>query len=173
MFYIFQIIHKIMKDKKERFHRIRHALALMFQRAGMRDVDSLVLSEMLLSNRPLSAQQLSERLNLSISGVTMALHRLMRIHLIKRTKQGKMYVYESDGSILGMFHTLLEDIYHHGIPNLKREIRNTIALCNEKEQTLLKDFETRVNEAEEYLRKALEIFREMSGGGINESGANS
>ncbi len=140
---------------------IREAMAKIFMRLGIRDVDANVLAEILILDREMSVNELSEILEYSISGITSSLHRLMRMHLVIRNKIGKKYVYKTDSNILSTLLHLIEDIQRHEIPALMREVKKKL-LKNGNDK--IKKLKEKVERANEYLAMMVNIIGEYAEG---------
>ena len=134
---------------------IRSAMAKIFMRLGIRDVDANVLAELLILDREISVNELSGILGYSISGVTSSLHRLMRMHLVIRNKIGKKYVYKTESNILSALLNLIEDIRRHEIQILSKNIENK----NLKKDKKIRELKERVDRANEYLGRIIFILR--------------
>ncbi len=139
-------------------NNIRSAMAKIFMRLGIRDVDANILAELLILDREISVNELSEILGYSISGVTSSLHRLMRMHLVIRNKIGKKYVYKTESNILSALLNLIEDIRRHEIQILSKNIENKMLKKDKK----IKELKERVNRANEYLGRIISILREYT-----------
>lgn len=138
---------------------LREDLAKIFSKAGIRDVDANILAELLILDKKVSVNELSERLGYSISGITTSLHRLMKMHLVLRNKIGRKYLYQSESNILsGLFH-LIEDIKQYDIHNLLRKINKK--LLDYKEERI-KKLKEKIEEANEYLNVILLLLNEYS-----------
>lgn len=136
---------------------IRQDLAKIFNKIGMRDVDANILAELFILDREISVDELAEKLGYSISGVTSSLHRLMRVHLVLRSKNGRKYVYRSESSILsGLFH-LIEDIKRYDIHNLLKNINRKLSDYTDDR---IKKLKNKVEEANEYLNTILILLSE-------------
>ncbi|NPA75608.1 MAG: hypothetical protein GXO25_05970 [Euryarchaeota archaeon] len=143
--------------------RVRHALSGIFLRVGIREIDALVLSELIISSEPVSATRVAENLNKSLSGVTMALHRLMNLHMVKRVKTGKTYLYASDVDLLRIFNEILRDLQSHWLPALRREIDLTLEELSGKKLEMLRSIEAKAIEAENKIERILQILSETGG----------
>ncbi len=141
------------KDVKE----LRKALTGVFKRFGLRDVDACVLAQMFIIDRETTVEELAKTLRYSISGVTSALHRLMKMHLVTRTKVGKKYLYRSESSILTALLHLIEDIRMHELRNLKAVIVRKI---KDGESEIAIRMKERVERAERNLEELANILRE-------------
>ena len=140
---------------------IRDAVAKIFIKLGVRDVDANVLAEIIRFNKELTADELAKRLNYSISGVTSSLHRLMRTHLIVRRKIGRKYIYRSESSILSTLIHLIDDIRSHELPDLLKKIDMRLEMKEEEEIKKLKE---KVESADRYLLIVSRILREYAEG---------
>ncbi len=139
-------------------NNIRSAMAKIFMRLGIRDVDANILAGLLILDREISVNELSGILGYSISGVTSSLHRLMRMHLVIRNKIGKKYVYKTESNILSALLNLIEDIRRHEIQILSKNIENKMLKKDKK----IKELKERVNRANEYLGRIISILREYT-----------
>jgi DNA-binding transcriptional regulator GbsR (MarR family) len=160
--YIFHNFHKIVKNENQPIGRIREAIAKIFIKAGLRDIDASVLSELILRNRAMSAQEIAEELQSSLSGITGSLHRLMRLHLVVRRKEGKKYMYLSESNVLSIILRLLEDIYQHDIPRVRRLIGEEMNRLKDEDAKLMKELNDKLEKAQEYLNALIEMIREYS-----------
>ncbi len=160
--YIFQNFHKIVKNENISFQRIREAIAKIFIKAGLRDIDASVLSELIMRDRSMSAQEIADNLRCSLSGVTGSLHRLMRLHLIVRRKEGKKYMYSSESNVLSILLRLLEDIYQHDLPRVRRLIEEEIKNIKGEEAKNIIELKRKIEKAEEYISSLIDIIKEYS-----------
>ena len=140
---------------------IRESLAKVFSKLGVRDIDANILSHLLIINREMSVCELAENMRCSISGVTSALHRLMRIHLVVRKKEGRRYLYRSATNIINVLYWLVQEILTYDIPNIKKKIGDALPGLKE-EQPVIEEFEKNIERAEKYLTMLSEILREYS-----------
>ena len=140
---------------------IREAVAKIFIKLGVRDADANVFAEMIRSDEELTVEELSKRLNYSISGVTSSLHRLMKMHLVVRRKRGRKYVYRSESNILTTLLHLIEDIRKHELPDLLKKIHKRLEI---KEDEGIKILREKVESADKYLSIVADILREYSEG---------
>ena len=136
---------------------IRRDLANIFNKVGMRDVDANILAEILILDEAVSVDELSEKLGYSISGITSSLHRLMKMHLVFRNKNGRKYVYQSNSNVLSALFHLIEDIKRYDIHNLLRKINNEISDYKDEK---IKKLRNKIEEANKYLIKILTILNE-------------
>ncbi len=127
---------------------IRESMANIFIKLGMKDTDANVLAEIIKTGHEMSAYELAKQLGYSISGVTSSLHRLMRMHLIARTKKGKRYIYRSESSLLCTLLHLIEEIRSHELPELLRKINDRLRISKEASLLNLRD---KVESADKYL----------------------
>ncbi len=158
MYIYFHNIHDFVKPTNA-LGEIRESLAKVFSKLGVRDIDASVLSHLLIMNREMSVCELAETLKCSISGVTSALHRLMRIHLVVRKKEGRRYLYRSATNIINVLYWLVDEILTYDIPNIQKKIRNAIPVLKE-ERPVVEEFEKNIEKAEKYLTMLSEILRE-------------
>ncbi len=151
-----------MKVKEGNIGRIRESLAKIFAKAGIREVDSNVLAELLIRSRDMDVKELAENLNYSISGVTSSLHRLIRLHLVVRKKRGKRYIYSSESNVLSVFLRLIEDIYNHDLPRVRRLVSEELSglMCEEKK--IVRELDAKLQKAEEYLGTLIELLEDYS-----------
>ncbi len=160
--YIFYNIHKIMKVEKSGIPRIRESISKILSKSGIRDMDALVLSELLIWDRYMDVEEISEHLNYSISGVTGSLHRLMRMHLVVRTKEGKKYLYKSESDILSVFLRLIQEIYNHDLPRLRKVVKEEFENLNNDEEKVISVLNEKLSKASQYLGELIEILEEYS-----------
>jgi len=160
--YIFHNFHKIVKDENKSLGRIREAIAKIFVKVGLRDIDATVLSELIMRNRAMTAQEIANELRCSLSGVTGGLHRLMRLHLVVRKKEGKKYLYLSESNILSLILRLLEDISQHDLPRLKRVIGEEMDHLKDENARVIRELNNKIEKAEEYLESLIDIIKEYS-----------
>ncbi len=142
-------------------HDIREAMAKIFIKLGIKDTDANVLAEIIRVGRGMCVDDLAKRLEYSISGVTSSLHRLMRMHLIVRSKKGKKYIYRSESSLLCTLLHLIEEIRSHELPALLEKIDKRLKMEDEKN---IRNLRERVESADRYLSIIAGILREYSGG---------
>ena len=143
---------------------IRDALAKIFIKLGIRDMDATVLAELIKDGKDMCVDKLSKKLNYSISGTTSSLHRLMKMHLVGRTKRGKKYIYKSESNLLSTLLHLIEDIHRHEIQKLLEKIDFSLKVSPDKN---LESFREKVETADRYLSMISKLLREYSGGEEN------
>ncbi len=151
-----------MKVKEGNIGRIRESLAKIFAKAGIREVDSNVLAELLIRSRDMDVKELAENLNYSISGVTSSLHRLIRLHLVVRKKRGKRYIYSSESNVLSVFLRLIEDIYNHDLPRVRRLVSEELSGLMGEEKKIVRELDAKLQKAEEYLGTLIELLEDYS-----------
>lgn len=132
---------------------IRSSLARIFQKFGIKYTDANVLATLFIENDSLSVNDLKERLNYSVSGITLSLHRLMKSDLVARYKRGKKYLYKAESGILSVLHHLIEEIRRHDIPRLKRRLREKIRI--DKYKYKLESLKEKIEAVEEHLNTLL------------------
>jgi len=136
---------------------IRESLAKIFCKLGLRDVDAIILAELIIEDREMTVHEFKSSLNYSISGITSALHRLMRLHLVTRKKREKKYVYQSESNILSILLHLIGEIKNHDVQELKRKIE--IGIRNlPKEKNKIEKLRERVEKAEKYLQALIDLL---------------
>ena len=158
MYIYFHNIHDFVKTVNA-LGEIRESLAKIFSKLGVRDIDANVLSHLLIMNREMSVCELAETLKCSVSGVTSALHRLMRIHLVVRKKEGRKYLYRSATNIIDVLHWLVQEILSYDIPTLKRKIEKILPTLKE-ERSMIQELEENIEKAEKYLTVLSELLKE-------------
>lgn len=136
---------------------IRESLAKIFCKLGLRDVDAIILAELIIEDRGMTVIELKSSLNYSISGITAALHRLMRLYLVTRKKREKKYVYQSESNILSILLHLIWEIKNHDVQDLKRKIEIGIQNLPKKKDKIEK-LRERVEKAEKYLQALLNLL---------------
>ncbi len=151
----FFIIHDFVKIVN--VGEIRESLARIFCKLGIRDVDAIILAELIIEDREMAVDELKRHLNYSISGITSSLHRLMRLHLVVRSKRGKRYMYHSQSNILSILLHLIEEINSRDIPNLKRKIDRTLRNLGEEGEKI-KKLRSKVEKAEMYLQSLITLL---------------
>ncbi len=156
-----------MKVKKIE-NEIRKSLAKVFQRFGLRDVDACILAELFIVDREISVSELSERIEHSISGVTSAMHRLMRMHLVVRDKKGHAYLYKTESNLLSALLHLIEDVRMHEI----KELKNKLNAKEINSSSLLSELRDKVERADEHLTILVKVLSEF-GGDKNENSTHS
>ncbi|MCD6275591.1 MAG: transcriptional regulator [Thermoplasmata archaeon] len=140
---------------------VRNALAKIFCKLGIRDVDAIILAELIMYDENMSVEMLKKRLNYSISGITSSLHRLMRLHLVARSKKGKKYLYKSESNILSILIHLIEEIRKYDMPLLKRKLEK--AKENNELKKKMETLSEKIKKAEEYLSSLILLFQEYEG----------
>jgi len=151
-----------MKVERNGIERIRESMAKVFARGGIRDVDALVLSELLMWDRYMEVGEIARNLNYSISGVTGSLHRLMRMHLVIRKKMGKKYLYKSESDILSVFIRLVQEIYEHDLPRLQHVIDKEKEMLKDEEKKVVETLDVKLARAKEYLGALIEILEDYT-----------
>ena len=136
---------------------IRESLAKIFCKLGLRDVDAIILAELIIEDREMTVHEFKSSLNYSISGITSALHRLMRLHLVTRKKREKKYVYQSESNILSILLHLIWEIKNHDVQDLKRKIEIGIQNLPKKKDKIEK-LRERVEKAEKYLQALIDLL---------------
>ncbi len=154
---------------EEDIRDLRKALMSVFKRFGLRDVDACVLAQIFIMDRETTVEELARSLKYSISGVTTALHRLMKMHLVARSKVGKRYFYRTESSMLSALLNLIEDIRMHELRHLKMEISRKL---NEGESEIARRLKERVERAENNLEELSRILRAHERGDGYENSAN-
>lgn len=155
-----------MKDV-EKVKEIRRALAEVFKRFGLRYVDASVLAELFIVDRSVSVGELSSRIGQSISGITSALHRLMKMHLVVRDKDGKMYIYRTESNLLSALLHLIDDVRRHELRVLLNKLHS---VGNDSDENLMHLLE-KVENADRYLTMLVSILNEH-GGEMDENSTN-
>ncbi len=146
-----------MKDGK--VNDIRKSLAKIFRRFGLRDVDACVLAHLIIIDSEISVRALANDIQLSISGVTSALHRLMRMHLVIRDKQGKMYMYRTESNLLSALLHLVEDIRAHEL----RDLKTIISRSQTDGDEIVKSLQKKVESADWKLKALVQILKVQGG----------
>lgn len=153
--------------KDEKVNEIRKSLAKLFRRFGLRDVDACVLAHLIIIDSKISVRALANDIHQSISGVTSALHRLMRMHLVIRDKQGKMYIYRTESNLLSALLNLIEDIRAHELSDLM-----TILSQNQRDSvTIAESLQKKVESADCKLKALVQILK-LQGGEQYEDSTN-
>jgi len=150
------------KVKSSVIRDVRESLAKIFDKAGIREVDANVLAELLIRDRDMDVQEIAENLGYSLSGVTGSLHRLMRLHLIVRKKEGKRYLYRSESNVLSVFLRLLEDIYNHDLPRVMRLVKEKVGDLKGEEERIVRELDKKLEKAAEYLGTLIELLEDYS-----------
>ncbi len=156
--YIFYNFHNFVKVEKDGFKRVRESMATIFVKAGISHMDANVLSELLIWDRYMSVCEIAKNLNYSISGVTASLHRLMRMHLIIREKNGKKYLYRSESDILSVFLRLVEEVYNHDLPRVQRVVKEEIPKLEGEEGKVVRELDEKLKKAAYYLGTLIELL---------------
>ena len=151
-----------MKIEKDGIEKIREFMSKVFARGGIRDMDALVLSELLIWDRYMDVEEIAKNLNYSISGVTGSLHRLLRMHLVIRKKIGKKYLYRSESDILSVFIHLVREIYEHDLPRLQHIVDEEKGILNEEEKKVVDALDAKLSKAKEYLGALIEILEDYT-----------
>ena len=121
-----------------------------------------MLAELIIRDSSMTAQEIADSLRCSLSGVTSSLHRLMRVHLIVRRKEGKKYFYSSESNVLSILLRLLEDIYQHDLPRVKRLIGEEMKNLQGEEARNLGELKKKIEKAEEYISSLIDMVKEYS-----------
>ncbi len=137
---------------------VRDSLSRIFCKLGIRDVDATILADLIIEDRDMSVEEIRKRLNYSISGVTSALHRLMRMHLVVRNKRGKRYLYRSESNILSVLLHLVEEINRRDLRNLQMKIEGTLKAVGKEEEEKLRKLREKVKKAEGYLQSLISLL---------------
>ena len=155
---MWQNFHQFVKVKNVGIRNIRESLAEMFIKTGIRDVDANVLAELLIRDRDMDVKEIANNLDYSISGVTGSLHRLMRLHLIVRKREGKKYLYRSESNVLSVFLRLVEDIYHHDLPRVIRLVKEQIGNLKGEEKKVVEELDKKLQKAANSLGTLIELL---------------
>jgi predicted transcriptional regulator len=150
------------KVEKDGMARIRESMSRIFTKAGIGNMDANVLSELLIWDKYMSVCDIANNLNYSISGITGSLHRLMRMHLIVRKKNGKKYLYRSESDILSVFLRLVEEVYNHDLPRVQCVVKEEMPNLDGEEEKVVKELDVKLSKAAAYLGSLIEILDEYS-----------
>lgn len=151
-----------MKVESNVIGSIRESLAKIFVKAGIGEVDANVLAELLIRDRDMDVQEIAGNLDYSVSGVTGSLHRLMRLHLVVRNKEGKKYLYRSESNVLSVFLRLVEDIYNHDLPRVMRLVKEKMGDLKGEEEKIVRELDKKLEKAAEYLTILIELLEDYS-----------
>jgi len=146
--------------KNENIAPVFRSIAQIFVKFGLRDVDAHVLSVLIFYDREMAVEEIREKVNYSISAITMALHRLMRAYLVSRSKRGKRFYYRPRCSILCTVYYLISEIHRHEIPHI-HETLSKLKNISKEEQELVEKFRLKLENAEKLLEDLIEILKEQ------------
>jgi len=133
-------------------------LARLVKRLGFSEGYGVIYAHLLLSDRPLTVKELSERTGYSQSAVAAYLMVLQRAYLVERMKQGASYSYIARLDYIGRYKEMVRDILELDVVPLINTLENAVRnIDNESKRKHLEEVLSEIKRIELFVRRVLEI----------------
>lgn len=145
--------------------KIVGGLSRLLRSLGVKDAYGRVFSALALSNRGLTARELSKRTRYSLGSLSLHLGGLERSGLVSRVRRGRAYIFRSEADLTARYRERIAQMLRSELLPLKEDLEETILrLRAGKERDpeggllrSLQELRDRVAEAEGYLRRLLTV----------------
>jgi len=133
-------------------------LAKLVKRLGFSEGYGVIYAHLLLSGKPLTVKELSEKTGYSQSAVAAYLMVLHRAYLVDRMKQGASYAYVAKLDYIGRYKEKLRELLERDLVPLLQAIEKTVNSVEDEEQKgHLEKVLAEIKKIEYFVRKVLEI----------------
>ncbi|MCD6383201.1 MAG: hypothetical protein J7L88_01915 [Thermoplasmata archaeon] len=128
---------------------IRHHLQALLRKLGLSESDSAVLSTLVLSRTPLSAEELSKRTGYSLASISLSLTRLRKNYMVEKRREGGRYIYWPAKGVVENFTSFLREI-------LEGHVKPFLRALEVEEDRAFNDLRRELRELERTLKGLVE-----------------
>ncbi len=133
-------------------------LAKLVKRLGFSEGYGVIYAHLLLSGKPLTVKELSEKTGYSQSAVAAYLMVLHRAYLVDRMKQGASYAYVAKLDYIGRYKEKLRELLERDLVPLLQAVERTVnSVEDEKQKSHLEKVLAEIKKIEHFVRRVLEI----------------
>ena len=133
-------------------------LAKLVKRLGFSEGYGVIYAHLLLSGKPLTVKELSEKTGYSQSAVAAYLMVLHRAYLVDRMKQGASYAYVAKLDYISRYKEKLRELLERDLVPLLQAVERTVnSVEDEKQKSHLEKVLAEIKKIEHFVRRVLEI----------------
>ena len=133
-------------------------LAKLVKRLGFSEGYGVIYAHLLLSGKPLTVKELSEKTGYSQSAVAAYLMVLHRAYLVDRMKQGASYAYVAKLDYISRYKEKLRELLERDLVPLLQAVERTVnSVEDEKQKSHLEKVLAEIKKIEYFVRRVLEI----------------